>query len=177
MKYKTKNILRDMAKHLGLKVKFVGYFSKGVHGKLLPREKRILINANEPRYEHIFTLLHEFGHFVVQVQNPYRKHHPRVFDVRWELNWLANLSSKVRRYFRFRFNKASGKEWEANLWAMCAFLLLAKYFGCHDELNKFIKNRPEMNGIVLLATGGVIYSATKKRISTASNLLLRPFRA
>jgi len=62
MKYTTKNILRELAKQLGLNVKFVHYFANNTHGKLLPHEKRILINANKPRYEHVYTLLHEVGH-------------------------------------------------------------------------------------------------------------------
>jgi hypothetical protein len=176
MKHRAKNILRGMAKHLGLKVKFVDYFPDDVHGKLLPREKRILLNAHKPRYEHEFTLLHEIGHFLNHFKNPDRKRHPRIFDIRWEFDFWAKLSSFMRRYWRYVFNKESGKEWEADLWAMCAFVYLARYFGSRDLL-EFLNHHPEKNGMFWLAIGGVVYSDIKKRIATTYKFLLNPFRA
>ena len=143
MKHQTKSTLRALAKHLGLKVKFVSYFCDEIHGKLIVREKRILINAHKPRCEHIFTLLHEVGHFLLHFNRPNRTHHPRFFDIPWKSEWLALACSKVRRYFRFIFSRTTGREWEADLWAMCAFLYLARRVGCRSELLKFVERHPE----------------------------------
>jgi hypothetical protein len=176
MKHQIKNALRGMSKHLGIKVKFVDYFGDDVHGKLLPREKRILINARKPRNEHIYTLLHEIGHFLIHFKSLPRKHHPRFFDINWKMEWLANLCSKIRRYFRFVFNKASGKEWEADLWAMCAFIYFAKRIGCRDELRVFLDRHPEKSKIFLLAAFGVAYSDTKTTIKKVGHSIAMPFQ-
>ena len=87
MKHRKKNLLRDMAKHLGLKIVFVSYFTNDVHGKLLPREKRILINAHKPRYEHTFTLLHEIAHYLLHFKNFTRKRHARFLDINWKIDY------------------------------------------------------------------------------------------
>ncbi len=177
MKRKTKNMLRAIAKHFGLKIVFVSYFTVDVQGLLLPREKRILINAHQPRCEHIFTLLHEVGHYIRHVLNPHRTHHPRVFEDHWKINFLAEFSMHVRRYYRFIFNRASGKEWEADLWAMCAFICLAKTTGCRSEFSAFLKRHPEKTNVYLLATCGTIYSAIKTRVRHICRCLLLPFGA
>jgi hypothetical protein len=176
MKRKTKNTLRAIARHLGLKVKFVSYFSAGVQGKLLPREKRILINAHQPRCEHIFTLLHEFGHFLLHFKSLPRKHHPRIFDIPWKVEWLTHLNSKMRRYFRFVFNREAGKEWQADLWAMCAFIHFAKRAGCRKELFTFLDRHPDKTGVVILAAWGVTWGGLKARIQKIGHTLARPFQ-
>ena len=177
MKPGAKNILRAMASHLGVKVSFVSYFSDNIHGKLLPHERRILINAHKPRNEHVYTLLHEFGHFLLHFQSLPRKHHPRIFDILWEVEWLANLNSKVRRYFRFIFNREAGKEWEADVWAMCAFICFAKRIGCRAELLAFLKRHPEKTEVFLLAACGVAYGGIKQRFKSLGHALAWPFQA
>jgi IrrE N-terminal-like domain len=142
-KHRKKNTLRELAKHIGLKVKFVTYLPDAAHGKLFPREKRILINAHKPRNEHIYTLLHEIGHFVTHFKNPTRKFHHRFFDLNWKAEWLAKICAQFRRSLRYFFNKESGKEWQADAWAMAAFVILAKRFGFRDELRIFLKRHPE----------------------------------
>ena len=170
MKHRTKNILRGIAKHLGLKVVFVSYLEDDVHGKLLPREKRILINAHKPRTEHVYTLLHEIGHYLMHFKSLPRKRHPRFFDIYWKAEWLATLCSKLRRYYRFIFNKKSGKEWEADLWAMCALVYLKKFIG-RAYLTAFLNRHPEKMSIYLLAVTGAVYCEIKKRIAAAFKLL------
>lgn len=178
MKGTSNKFLRAMAKSVGLKVRFVDYLDNGTYGKLLPREKRILINAHKPRYEHKFTMLHELGHFQEHVlKNPHRKRHPRIFDIRWNFALWTKLASLARRYFRFHFNKESGREWEADLWAMCAFVYLAIDFGCRDDLMEFLNHHPEKNRLFWLAVCGVIYAKTKERIANAFKFLAAPFRA
>ena len=169
-KHRIKNTLRGMAKHLGIKVKFVHYLDDDTHGKLFPREKRILINARKSRNEHIYTLLHEIGHFWVHFKHPKQKHHPRIFDINWKAEWLANQCSKVRRYYRFIFNIESGKEWEADVWAMCAFIYLARRITCRRELLEFLCRHPEKRKGFLLAAAGTVYSDTKTRIKKACQL-------
>jgi hypothetical protein len=176
MKHRIKNTLREMSQNLGIKVKFVDYLGDDVHGKLFPREKRILINAHKPRCEHIFTLLHEIGHYLVHFQSSPRKHHPRFFDIHWKTEWLANLCSKVRRYFRFIFNKESGKEWEADIWAMCAFIYFAKLIGCRRDLWMFLKRHPEKTSTFLLSVVGVVCSDSLKKIKKIWHVLRIPFQ-
>ena len=175
MKRKTKNILREMARHLGLKIVFVSYLSDDIHGKLLPREKRILINAHKPRCEHVYTILHEIGHF----QLHFKKIGPNMLN-RWYLNrrWktdaIAVFASKVRRHMRFFFNNHAGKEWEADLWAFCALFYLQKYVG-RSYLTAFLNRHPEKTGIFLLAAYGFIYSNIKQRTKTAFQMVCKPF--
>jgi hypothetical protein len=176
MKRKTKNVLRGLTKHIGIMVKFVDYLDDNTHGKLLPREKRILINARKPRNEHIYTLLHEIGHYLIHFKGLPRKHHPRLFDINWKADWLARLSSKIRRYYRFIFNKETGREWEADVWAMCAFVYIARRFGCRGELFTFLKRHPEKRNIFLLATYSTVYCDTKMRIKRVWHALAMQFK-
>ena len=164
MKIRNKNILRELAKYFGLKVVFVSYLGNDIHGKLLPRENRILINAHKPRCEHTFTLLHEIGHFIIHFKSLPRKRHPAFLDIHWKAKWLEKLFSHGRRYFRFIFNKKSGKEWEANLWAMCALIYLKKFIG-RSHLSAILKRHPELTWDYRLAVTGVIIAETKKRFA------------
>jgi hypothetical protein len=161
-----------MSKHLGIKVKFVGYFTADIHGKLLPREKRILINARKPRFEHIFTLLHEIGHFLIHFKMTHRIPNARYLDIHWKSQRLAQFFSKVRRVLRRFRNSDSGKEWEADLWAMCAFVYLTKLLGCRKELNAFCNHHPEKRKLFLLAKLGTIFGNTKRRLQDIYNTLL-----
>jgi hypothetical protein len=171
MKLRTKNILRETARHLGLKVKFVNYFSDDVHGKLLNREKRILINANKPRCEHVYTLLHEFGHFVLHcTKRAPQKYYPWFLKHNWKITAIADFVSKVRRTIRFAFSTNRGKEWEADLWAMCAFAYFKRFVG-HSDLTAFLNRHPDKRGIYRLAATVVVYCDIKKRIATAFKFL------
>jgi hypothetical protein len=176
MKLKTKNVLRGMARHIGIVLKFVDYLDDDTHGKLLPREKRILINARKPRNEHIYTVLHEIGHYLIHFKGPPRKYHPRIFDINWTSEWLARLSSQVRRYFRFIFNREAGKEWGADVWAMCAFVYIARHFDCQGELFTFLKRHPEKRSVFLLAIYGTVYSGTKTRLIKIGQAVSMPFQ-
>lgn len=177
MKPKIKNVLRGMAKHIGIVVKFVDYLDDDTHGKLLPRENRILINARKPKTEHIYTLLHEIGHYLMHFKSPPRTHHPRIFDINWTWERLARLWSKFRRYFRFTFNRKAGKEWEADVWAMCAFVYIARHFDCRSKLIEFLDRHPEKTGIFLLAVYGTVYSDAKTRLIKIGQAVSMPFQS
>lgn len=177
MKYRVKNTLRAMAREIGLTVVFVTYFGDDVHGRLLPREKRILINAHKPRTEHVFTMLHEIGHYLIHFKNPHRKHHPWIFDLQCKIGWLASLCSKVRRHYRFIFAREAGREWEADLWAFCAFIVLAKRIGCFDYLARFLDQHPEKLKTFSLAALGVAYGGAKSWCQKTVTTLGLPFRS
>jgi hypothetical protein len=175
MKHKTKNILREMAKHLGLKVVFVSYLSADVHGKLMAREKRILINAAKPRYEHVYTLLHELGHFLLHFKSCLpNRYYPWYLNRRWKIDAIAALASRVRRHIRFMFHKQSGKEWEADLWAMCALIYLRKVTG-RSYLTAFLNRHPEKTRVFFLAVSGFLYSTLQQRTKAAFRILCKPF--
>jgi hypothetical protein len=173
MKHRFKNTLRAMAKHLGLKVKYVSYLDAHTHGRLLVREKRILINAHKPRTEHVFTMLHEIGHFVVHHQKPHA-HCPWYFRKDWHNEFLDGLCFKARRYLRFMFNRTAGREWEADMWALCAFIVLSKHLGCRAELLKFLERHPEKLNTLLLVTGALAYTNVKSRLHGLAKKLSLP---
>jgi hypothetical protein len=171
MKVRTKNLLRDTAKHLGVKIKFVSHLADDVHGKLLPREKRILINANKPRYEHVYTLLHEFAHYLLHFnKRAPRRHCPWYLKFNWKIDAIAEIASKLRRFIRLAFNSKAGREWEADLWAMCGLVYLKKFVG-RSDLTAFLNRHPEKKWIYRLAATATVYSETRKRIATAFKLL------
>ena len=170
MKHRVKKTLRELTTHFGVKVKYVGYFGAETHGKLMPREKTILINAHKSRPEHVFTLLHELGHYVLHVLNPYRKFHPRWCVLNWRVQFMANFCSKIRRYMRFNFRKKAGREWEADMWALCAFWLLARRFGAREEFFAFLKRHPEKHWKFVLVGTVTIYQDGRACIK---NLLSR----
>ncbi|HEY3855598.1 MAG TPA: ImmA/IrrE family metallo-endopeptidase [Verrucomicrobiae bacterium] len=176
MKFTTKNILRETAKQLCLKVRFVDYLLENVYGKLLPRERRILINANKPRYEHVYTLLHEFGHYLLHFkQIKPRRLSPWYLNINWKIEAVADIAAKVRRGVRLAFHSEKGKEWEADLWAMCGFVYLKK-FGASTDLAAFLKRHPEKRWIYrLVATTGV-YTEIKKPISAGFKLVCKTWR-
>lgn len=158
-----------MAEHLGLKIKFVDYLRNDTHGKLLPREKRILINAHKPRIEHFYTVLHEIGHFLLHFKNPHRKHHHPFLEIDWKNKWLSDLCSKVRRLLRLIYARESGREFEADVWAMCAFIHLTNTIGCRDDLTRFLDRHPEKLPAFLLAVWSTTYTTLKKRINNFAN--------
>jgi len=99
-----------------------------------------------------------------------RRLSPWYLNLNWRIDAIANIASKVRRAIRFTFNKERGKEWEADVWAMCWFVCLTKFVG-RSDLTAFLKRHPEKRAIYMLATTAVFYSATKKRIARAFKLL------
>jgi hypothetical protein len=174
MKYRIKNTLREMAKHFSLKLRFVDYFDDQTHGKLLVREKRILLNARKSRIEHVFTILHELGHYVLHYLAPRKTYHPKIFESKWLGQLLPDFCRAIRRYFRFIFNNNTGLEWEADLWAMCAFVILAKQIGCRKELMEFLKRHPEKTNLYLLAAGAFAYDHVKTRAASFSKCIWLP---
>jgi len=176
MKHQVKNTLRELAGHFGLKVKFVSYFKADVHGQLLPRERRILINAHQPRVEHVFTLLHEIGHFVVHHLNPQRDYNPWYLRKDWHSERLTAICFKLRRHLRFMFHRTAGKEWEADLWALCAFIVLARQLKCRADLMSFLGRHRRKMPTFLLAAGVIGCIDVKNGLVNYSKRLLLPFK-
>ena len=171
MKHRVKITLRAMAAHIGLKVRFVDYFDHHTHGKLLVRERRILVNAQTPRVEHVFTILHEIGHFVVHHQNSTRDYCPGYLRKNWKLASVNYYIGLVRRRLRYIFQCSAGKEWEADLWAMCAFILIAKQLDCRPVLTEFLERHPEKWGVFILAKGAFAYTGAKTRLNNTRRML------
>jgi len=68
-------------------------------------------------------------------------------------------------------------EWEADLWALCAFLVLARQVGCWVDLIKFLNKHPEKLKILVLVGSAVAYTNVKNRLITCSKRLLLPFQS
>lgn len=139
------------------------YFDDQTHGKLLVLEKRILINVHKPRVERFYTILHELGHYIIHHLNPPRDYSPGYMRHKWQRDSINKFFKKVRRYLHFIFQCSAGKEWEADLWALCAFWLLAKQSGDKMDLRIFLSNHPEklqLFALVRIVSG---YQSVKKR--------------
>ena len=176
MKFTTNSFLRAMARHLGFQVKFVGYLPDNEHGRLIVLERRILINAHKPRFEHIFTVLHEIGHIMMHVRNQNRVcQHPWLHRF-WNIEWIDSFVAKVRRHVRRLFNKDEAREWEADLWAMCAFFYIVGIFGNKNDLLTFLDHHPEKTKLFFLVGAIVTYTNLKIRIKKISQRLLTPFK-
>lgn len=93
-----------------------------------------------------------------------------------EVEALARFSSVVRRYFGSQFNKTSGKEWEADLWALCAFVVLAKRTGCWGDLGAFLDRHPELTGRFLLVCVSTAYADVKGQLKRLANVFRPAFR-
>ena len=176
MKQKIKKTLRALTGHIGFKVKYVDYLPDDTHGKLLVRERRILLNARKPRNEHLYTILHEIGHFLVHHTMPPLDYCPRYLRKDWKRDSVDRIFFRARRYLRFIFNCSAGKEWEADLWAICAFILLTRQIGCRSELATFLERHPEKMKTFLLATSVITCSNVKKYVAGHFKSLLLPFR-
>ena len=157
-----------------MKVKFVDFFPDDVHGKLLPREKRVLINAHKPRYEHTFTLLHEIGHLVIHFITPHRKHHPRFLEIAWKNEWLDDLCSKGRRIMRRLYSRDTARNGRL-IFGRFALFYLANATGCRDDMLSFLDHHPEKFWAFMLAAGSVFYCGIKYRITKPFKMLLKPF--
>lgn len=164
-------MLRALARDFGVKIVHVHYLGSDVYGKLLPREKRMLINARQPRHEQVFTVLHEIGHYFCHVQNQYRNRYPKFLDRNWKFDGLIEFIARVKRSMKYGFAKTSGKEFEADLWAFCAFIYFTRQLGCQKDLLIFLDRHPEKTRIFLLAMAGTLYSDAKKFLGDAKTRL------
>jgi hypothetical protein len=63
-----------------------------------------------------------------------------------------------------------------DLWAMCAFYVLAQRLGCQTDLLKFLDRHPEKLTTYLLVSGAVIYTNGKTRLIQYFKRLLPPFK-
>lgn len=121
-------------------------------------------------------MLHEIGHFLLHCNKPRRAYHPRILDLNCENARLAAKVSILRRYFRYIFNCSSGKEREADRWALAAFILFAKHYGARDELMTFLERHPEKFKLFLLVAGGSMYCNAKTHLKKLGYLLISPLR-
>jgi hypothetical protein len=123
-------------------------------------------------------VLHEIGHYLLHVVNPNRKRHPRIFEIDWNIWSIAKLFSHIRRHIRYAFNQEADKEWEADLWAMCAIIYFSgnKRVGCLDELVTFLEHNPDKWQFFLLRCVGMGYQRIKTGWQKLTKLVLFSFR-
>jgi len=105
-----------------------------------------IIDLNQPQHEVIFTFLREISHFTPQFKNPRPLRMPWFINRPFENEILGEAAYKTRRALRQKL----GKEWQADLWALCAYCQI----GCPDDLKLFLKQHPEKRPIYLLALAG-----------------------
>jgi hypothetical protein len=91
---------------------------------------------------------------------------------RWKIDPIAKFASIARRTLRRFFNSERGKEWEADLWAMCALVYFRKFVNPLD-LTRFLERHPRKMSILLLAAYSALYCGTKERILTPFKALSR----
>jgi hypothetical protein len=161
MKTTTKTLLRQFAAHFGFQIKYVDYFPAHKYGQLLVREKRILINSQQPRYEQIFTFLHEMAHIMMHVRKESRMEQHWFLHHHWNVGSIDRFVSKVRRYVRITFNKESGIEWEADLMAILAFHVISSYGIWEYDLRAFVYHHPEKWRLFLLAVAAIVVTTIK----------------
>jgi hypothetical protein len=134
MNKRTAKILRGLAEHIRVKIKYIGGMPDGFFGFADPRSRIIAINANKPHDEHVFTILHELAHFLLHFDQPYRLLAPRWVDRPYKSTFMVENTYKLKRMLRRRF----GREWQADLWALMAFPMV----GTPDELGTFFSRHP-----------------------------------
>ncbi len=97
------------------------------------------------------------------------------FNRPWSIEAVRKFAQRLKRTLRYQIYKRGGDEWEADLWAFCAFVYLNKYVGCED-LNTFLKHHPERRWAYRLVAVSAKYSDIKKRVATVCKSLKEPTR-
>ena len=135
MNKRSATILRSLAEHIRVKIKYIGGMPDGFFGFADPRSRTIVINANKPHDEHVFTILHELAHFVLHFDQPYRLFAPRWVERSYKSTFMVENTYKLKRTLRRRF----GREWQADLWALSAFPIV----GTRNDLEAFFDRHPD----------------------------------
>jgi hypothetical protein len=115
-----------------------------------------IIDPNQPQHEQIFTFLHELGHFVLHYKHSHPVRMPWYLNRPYKNEILGEAAYATRRALRLKL----GKEWQADLWAMCLFCQL----GCPDDLKAFLKQHPEKRPLFYLAVVGHVKTRIGKSI-------------
>jgi len=136
----------DVAEHFGLAVELRHDLPDCVAGFLdrNPEPQFIAVNANLPRFEQVFTIAHELGHYV-----KHRSCAPLSLVPPWlNLPWKSARMQRLLTTWQRCVNRSLGMEWQADLWALCALFRL----GAAHEVRAWLAHHPERSGLVLLVS-------------------------
>ena len=134
MNPKIQKLLCDLAQHAGTELIFADGLPTRFYGCQHTEAPIAVINSDLPQCEQIFTILHEIGHFVLHHKKPHSLPIPALINRPYENKHLAEATYKIKRALRVSF----GQEWQADLWATCAFFEI----GCPDDFHEFFKRHP-----------------------------------
>jgi hypothetical protein len=171
MTLKTKLNVRAAADYYGLKIEYASNLSPKVAGLLVPIESphTILVNANHSKSDHVFTILHEIGHYILHVERSHRVRLPWYLRRQWQSKRTIRFSRSLRRIQ----SRIMNPEMQADAWAFCALL----QFGAIDDAKAICTRYPEKTWMFLLAVAGSIYNRIKLRIQRVIRRICQPLGA
>jgi len=136
MKPKIKQQLRGYLEYFDLRVKYVRLPEK-VSGFLQPGSdpRFIFLNEDKPHSDHVFTVAHELGHYVMHLARPARHKMPAYLDHPWESTVMREATQMTKSWVE----PLLAPEGEADAWAF-AFLLR---IGAVDDLLTILELYPK----------------------------------
>ena len=155
---KTEQILKDLAGYYDLQIEYVTDLPDNLSGFLQPGSDscHVVVNANKPPSDQVFTIAHELAHYVMHLNRPPKDFAPGYLKTPWENKWLSKFSRLSNRWIRWKLNP----EWQADLWAFI-FLL---YIGATDDLVAITEMYPKKSGMFWWAVATMLYCGIKQRI-------------
>jgi len=138
--------------HFGLTVIYTDKLPEQVYGMLDNAEdpRLIFVKSNLPKYEEVFTIVHELGHHVLHPNFKGRRTFSNWFTRR---PWKIQILAKIARGTRISCIKTMNEEWQADLWTLCFLLLI----GDSANLNEYLKHHPEKKGLFAISVIVCIY--------------------
>ena len=132
--------------YFDLKVRYSDDLPDQVYGVLDPAEEPrfIIVKSNLPKYEEVFTIVHEVGHHVLHPSFKSRRTFSNWFTLR---EWKIKLLAKIARGTRMSCLKTMNEEWQADLWTICFLVMI----GEGANLTEYLKHHPEKNNLACLA--------------------------
>lgn len=134
--------LCDLARAAGTELKFIEGLPIHIYGCQHTEAPIAVINSDLPQCEQIFTILHEIGHFVLHCKTSRSLPMPLFVNRPYKNEIMAEIAYKTRRTIRRKFDK----EWQADLWAFCAFFEI----GCRNDFQEFLRRHPDKTKFLLL---------------------------
>ncbi len=157
MKRKTKQQLRGYLKYFDLRVKYV-HLPEKVSGFLQPGSdpRFIFLNQDKPHSDHVFTVAHELGHYVMHLNRPPRNQMPAYLDHPWESALMREATQMTKSWAE----PLLAPEGEADAWAFALLLRI----GAVDDLLTILELYPKKFGIFFLICMISAYKNLKTRI-------------
>lgn len=142
MNLKIQKKLCAIARYAGTELNFTEGMPIRFYGCQHTNAPIAVINSDRPQCEQIFTALHEIGHFIHHYQKDHKLPIPSLINRPYENEFLSAVTYRAKRIMWQKFNS----EWQADLWALCAFCAL----GCPQDLQEFLRRHPEKLKLMLL---------------------------